>query len=294
MNSLRTAQIENEMGITGTYYFRMVQQSFDEEVIRQIAGLGHEIGYHYEDLSRCAARGVRYAAENKVPLPGGVRGGLKGLQDRKTARLQDKVLTEDKLAEMAISSFSKNLEKLRRVVPVETICMHGSPLSKWDNRLLWKYYDYRDLGITGEPYFDLDFNDVLYLSDTGRRWDGEAVSIRDKVQERNRGGEGEKGREGEEEIIKEVIESGTCSNRNETSENTVAPSPLSPLDPSLSYKLHSTFDIINAAKGKKLPDKIMMTIHPQRWDNQPLTWLKELLWQNFKNVGKRMIVGSQK
>jgi len=59
--------------------------------------------------------------------------------------------------------------------------MHGSPLSKWDNRDLWKRYNYRDFGIIGEPYFDVNFDKVLYLTDTGRRWDGEGVSVRDKV-----------------------------------------------------------------------------------------------------------------
>ena len=78
-------------------------------------------------------------------------------------------------------SFRENLEKLRRVVPVETICMHGSPLSKYDNRKLWEKYDYRDFGIIGEPYFDVNFEEVLYLTDTGRRWDGDSVNIRDKA-----------------------------------------------------------------------------------------------------------------
>ena len=59
--------------------------------------------------------------------------------------------------------------------------MHGSPLSKWDNRDLWKKYNYRDFGIIGDPYFDIDFNEVLYLSDTGRCWNGSDVSVRDKV-----------------------------------------------------------------------------------------------------------------
>jgi hypothetical protein len=59
--------------------------------------------------------------------------------------------------------------------------MHGSPLSKYDNKLLWKYYNYRDYGIIGEPYFDIDFDEVFYLTDTGRCWDGWKVSIRDKV-----------------------------------------------------------------------------------------------------------------
>lgn len=45
-NSLRFAEIQYEMGIAGSYYFRVVPQSFDKEVIRKIAGMGHEVGYH--------------------------------------------------------------------------------------------------------------------------------------------------------------------------------------------------------------------------------------------------------
>jgi hypothetical protein len=70
---------------------------------------------------------------------------------------------------------------MREIAPAVTICMHGSPLSKWDSRLLWQKYNYRDFGITGEPYFDIDFSQVLYLTDTGRRWDGEKVGLRDRA-----------------------------------------------------------------------------------------------------------------
>lgn len=55
-------------------------------------------------------------------------------------------------------------------------------MSKWDNRLLWKSDVYRGFGLIDEPYFDLNFNIVLYLTDTGRRWDGHVVSVRDKIQ----------------------------------------------------------------------------------------------------------------
>ena len=50
-HSLVTAQIESEMGIRATYYFRVVPQSNKPHIITSIAGFGHEIGYHYEDLS---------------------------------------------------------------------------------------------------------------------------------------------------------------------------------------------------------------------------------------------------
>jgi len=59
--------------------------------------------------------------------------------------------------------------------------MHGSPLSKYDNKELWKYYDYRDYGIIGEPYFDLDYAEIFYITDTGRKWNNKDASLRDKV-----------------------------------------------------------------------------------------------------------------
>jgi hypothetical protein len=273
------------MGITGSYYFRMVPESFDEDVIRQIYDMGHEVGYHYEDLSMVAARGVRHEARGvrceaqgrerpKDPLPGGVGVGF-------IRRAQGKKEIQEQLVTEAIESFRLNLETLRRIVPVETICMHGSPLSKWDNRLLWQYYDYHDFCITGEPYFDLDFNEVLYLTDTGRRWDGEAVSVRDKAI----GRELENGRMGEKEKGRDVETPQTPR----LTPHAPRPTPHAPrLMPFPRFR--STSDIIHAAHSGSLPDKIMITVHPQRWTNKPLPWVKELVWQNVKNVAKWMVV----
>lgn len=53
---------------------------------------------------------------------------------------------------------------------IETICMHGNPLTPWDNRDLWLNYDYKKFGITGEAYLSLDFSKIEYFSDTGRTW----------------------------------------------------------------------------------------------------------------------------
>ena len=49
-NALKMARLEHELGARATYYFRVVKQSNVPEVIEEIARLGHEIGYHYEDL----------------------------------------------------------------------------------------------------------------------------------------------------------------------------------------------------------------------------------------------------
>jgi len=166
LNSLQTAILEKELGITGTYYFRIVPESFNEDVIKEIFSLGHEIGYHYEDVSLTAERQkIKVKSRSKVEIPIYREQKL----EEKRHWTQDTRHTEEELVKIAIESFRDNLERLRRIVPVKTICMHGSPMSRWDNRLLWKYYDYRDFGIIGEPYFDVNFEEVLYLTDTGRR-----------------------------------------------------------------------------------------------------------------------------
>ena len=80
-----------------------------------------------------------------------------------------------------IKNFEKNLSLLRELAPVSTICMHGSPMSKYDSKDLWKTYRYQDYDIIAEPYFDVDYNTVFYITDTGRRWDGHKYSVRDRV-----------------------------------------------------------------------------------------------------------------
>ena len=139
-NSLATAKIEHSLGLVASYYFRVVEQSNKPEIIKAIAEMGHEIGYHYEDMAICGGN-----------------------------------------AEKSVEHFEKQLAYFRQFYPVKTICMHGAPRSKFDGRDLWKRYDYHDFGIIGEPYFDVDFSTVFYLTDTGRRWDGFNVSLRDKV-----------------------------------------------------------------------------------------------------------------
>jgi len=166
-NSLRFAKIQNSVGIKGSYYFRAVPESWDDRIIKQIADLGHEVGYHYENMD------TAYAKLKGKSLPAG-KVGRKAKVERNTAFY-------DKLLDVAYEDFCINLEKLRKLVPVSTICMHGSPRSQFDNKELWTKYDYKSLDLIGEPYYDVDFDKVFYLTDTGRRWDGWKTSVRDKV-----------------------------------------------------------------------------------------------------------------
>lgn len=202
-NSLRMAEVEKKIGVVSTYYFRAVPESWEESVIKKIASMGHEVGYHYESLT-----------------------------------------TTDGDVDKAYEDFKANLEKLRALVPVSSICMHGSPRSPYDSKDIWKKFDYKSVGIVGEPYLDVDFGQMFYLTDTGRRWDGYKVSVRDKIPQYQNIWE----REG--------------------------------------LVFRHTKNIIERATS--LPEKIMITTHPQRWEDSLLPWVKELLLQNVKNVVKKV------
>lgn len=214
-NSLETAKIEAELGIAASYYFRVVPQSNHPEIIKEIVALGHEIGYHYEDLT---------------------------LFDGDTLK--------------AIEHFKNQLDYFRQFYPVKTICMHGSPTSKIDNRKIWDSYDYKSFGITGEPYFDfLNQDNVIYFTDTARMWDGAKYNIRDKK-------------------IDNTNTTGFSESGLKTSH----------------YKVHSTFDLVNWFVNCNTNYGIMITTHPQRWTNNFFSWTKELISQSVKNQIKRMII----
>lgn len=84
----------------------------------------------------------------------------------------------------AIESFRKNLDYFRQYYPVKTVCMHGSSMSDFDNKDLWKHVTLEDFGLLGEPYLSIDYSEVLYLTDTARTWDGGKYSLRDHVDSR--------------------------------------------------------------------------------------------------------------
>ena len=54
--------------------------------------------------------------------------------------------------------------------------------------------------------------------------------------------------------------------------------------------IKDTFDLIEIIKNNELPDKIMINVHPQRWNDEFVPWARELVWQNVKNVVKRQII----
>ena len=235
--SLRVAKVEAKMGMKATYYFRSMHFASHAEVIKAIVALGHQAGYHYESLTTC-------------------KGDM----------------------EAAYEDFCQNLERLRALVPVSTACAHGSPRSPYNSQSMWEAsriqdlsaeptahhettrlvgrvdgtpQDIHSLGIEYEPMLDTDFSKTLYLTDTGRRWDGYRVSVRDKVPQYQELWE----REGfvfhsTDDIIRAL--------RNPN------------------HPIHQKELLINT--------------HPQRWMPFGPQWLTEATLQWWKNIAKRIIV----
>jgi hypothetical protein len=50
--NLAMARLENEYGISSTYYFRHVTDVFVPDAIKEVADLGHEVGFHYEVMDK--------------------------------------------------------------------------------------------------------------------------------------------------------------------------------------------------------------------------------------------------
>lgn len=136
--ALDMAELEYEYGIASTYYFRHKKDVFCPDIMRKIADMGHEIGFHYEVMDKAKGN-----------------------------------------AEKAIEIFERELEEMRAVAEVTTVCMHGNPLASWSNRDLWEKYDLNDFGIIGEPYLSLDYDKILYLTDTGRTWADLKIRVKD-------------------------------------------------------------------------------------------------------------------
>lgn len=209
-NALSIAQMEAEMGMHTTYYFRSMHFMSHAETIKAIVALGHEAGYHYECLTT-------------------TRGDV----------------------EAAYEDFCRNLHRIREIAPVRTACAHGSPRSPYDSQNIWKQHDIHSLGIDYEPLLDTDFSKTLYLTDTGRRWDGRRVSVRDKVPQY------------QEQWEQEGLVFHTTSDI-----------------------IHAISDLHHPIHRKAL----LVNTHPQRWMPFGMRWMAEAGAQWWKNQAKRLLV----
>ena len=153
--------------------------------------------------------------------------------------------------EEAYKDFCSNLKHLRKLVPVNTACAHGSPRSPWNSQDIWSRYDIHSLGIDYEPMMDTDFSQTLYLTDTGRRWDGYKVSVRDKVPKY------------QDKWVAEGLVFHTTDDIMRALNNSTHP-------------IHTYSLLVNT--------------HPQRWMPFGVNWMIEASAQNIKNIAKMIIV----
>lgn len=207
--SLIISQIEAEFNIYSTYYFRTTKDVFKPQLMRQIAELGHEIGYHYEVLDKA-------------------KGDIK----------------------KGIELFEEELKYFRDIYDVKTICMHGNSRTKWDNRDIWKYYEFKKYGIIGDAYLSIDFDKLKYFSDTARTWDPK-YKIKDM----------------------DTKQSGNMHNNDSGQKN---------------YNVKNTDDLINIIRNKEHPF-IYVLVHPDDWCDNLDKWVYNLLTRQFKNIGKSCI-----
>lgn len=216
-NALKMAELESVMGIRSTYFFRIIPSVYKPVIMKAIAGMGHEVAYHYEDLT----------------LAGGDR-------------------------EKALELFSRHLDMIREIYPAKTICMHGSPLSRWDNKDMWidaashkpqatgkpahTLPSYHEYGIIGDTSFDVNYDEVFYITDNGWGWNKTSSSVRDKVDSR------------------------------------------------FDIPIDDTDDFLEQIGHGSLPAKILFNTHPDSFFEPYFPWLMNKLFIKSKNIVKRQIV----
>ena len=149
--SLVLAEIEHSLDIKATYYFRIVPESNQPEHIRAIAGLGHEIAYHYEDLT-LAKGNVELAYEKyKKHLD-----YFRQFYPVKTISMHGSPASKYDNRDI----WKTNDSRAYNIV--------GEP-----------YFDFIDENV------NTDGGKKFYFTDTGRMWDGDKFNVRDKAINRN-------------------------------------------------------------------------------------------------------------
>lgn len=141
-NSLQTAKLEAALDIKATYYFRIVRQSNQPEIIKAIASMGHEIGYHYEDLS------------------------LSNGNTAEAYRLFQKNL-----------NYFRSFYPVRTICMHGSPTSHFDNRNLWQH---YSYREMGIIGEPYLNF--LKKENVVYFTDTGRCWDGEKYNIRDKAE----------------------------------------------------------------------------------------------------------------
>lgn len=142
--AMAMARVEHQLGLVASYYFR-VPYTFDVEVIRAIEGMGHEVGYHYENLSETNGDVDKALVDFEVKL--------------------DQLRT--------VATITTCCMHGRPLKPYDNRDLWRDPVR---HTLLKERF-----GMLGELYLDIDYTDIAYITDTGRNWTSGRSNRRDHV-----------------------------------------------------------------------------------------------------------------
>lgn len=146
LNALKLSTLEAEQGLSATYYFRTSKRILQPDLIKEIASLGHEIGYHYRDL---------------VDATGNAEKAIKSFHSN---LLKLRSVANVRTISMDGCPWSKyDNRDLWKANNYRDFGIVGEP-----------YFDLLNSKLIGE-------NKVQYFTDTARMWDGDKYNVRDKA-----------------------------------------------------------------------------------------------------------------
>jgi hypothetical protein len=90
--------------------------------------------------------------------------------------VMDKAHGDMRLAE---NIFNYELNCLRTVADISTVCMHGNPFSRWDNKDFWQHFSLSEFDLLGEAYISVHDPNLFYATETGRGWNRSKYNLKD-------------------------------------------------------------------------------------------------------------------
>ena len=158
------SKLEKNFNIFTSYYFRVIKNIYDNDVMRIIKNQGHEIGYHYETLSK-------------------TEGNLDEAFKLFTKELKLFSHFHNKITICPHGGFTipgKNGYTMGGILKLIKKAIKGEKfLSEWKSSSIWSKNKIDSLSqkILGDAHNSVDFSDILYLSDTGRSWNNKYKNI---------------------------------------------------------------------------------------------------------------------
>lgn len=142
LTALKMAQIENELGIKSSYYFRIKTAKF--KIMQSIKSLGHEVGYHFEEISTLIKKH-----------------GIESKEEIKEVKVEAKNL------------FLKNIQYMRSNFPLlsKVVAAHGDFVNRKtniSNLILLKENSFRKASMIDHEVYDKNILKLVnyYTADT--------------------------------------------------------------------------------------------------------------------------------